>query len=47
MAEVPIKPKGISKMKLTFAPPEFRHFTEFDGRFVNLLPQKEGAATLQ
>jgi hypothetical protein len=47
MAEVPIKPKGISKKKRTIGTPEFRHFTEFEGRFVNLLPMKEGAATLQ
>ena len=47
MAEVPIKPKGISKKKRTIGTPEFRHFTEFQGRFVNLLPMKEGAATLQ
>jgi hypothetical protein len=46
MAEVPIKPKGISKKKRTIGMPEFRHFTEFDGRFVNLLPMKEGAAKL-
>jgi hypothetical protein len=47
MAEVPIKPKGISKKKRTIGTPEFRHFTEFAGRFVNLLPVKDGAATLQ
>lgn len=46
MAEVPIKPKGISKKKRTIGTPEFRHFTEFEGRFVNLLPVKEGAAKL-
>lgn len=46
MAEVPIKPKGISKRKRTFASPEFRHFTEYDGRFVNLLPIKDGGTTL-
>lgn len=46
MAEVPIKPKGISKKKRTMGTPEFRHFTEFDGRFVNLLPVKDGANTL-
>jgi hypothetical protein len=46
MAEVPIKPKGISKKKRTIGTPEFRHFTEFEGRFVNLLPIKDGAATL-
>ena len=46
MAEVPIKPKGISKKKRTIGAPEFRHFTEAGGRFVNLLPTKDGAATL-
>jgi len=46
MAEVPIKPKGISKKKRTIGDPEFRHFTEAEGRFVNLLPIKDGAATL-
>jgi len=47
IAEVPIKPKGISKKKRTIGTPEFRHFTEFEGRFVHLLPVKDGAATLQ
>ena len=46
MAEVPIKPKGISKKKRTIGAPEFRHYTEVAGRFVNLLPMKDGAATL-
>ena len=46
MAEVPIKPKGISKRKRTIGTPEFRHFAEAGGRFVNLLPLKDGAATL-
>ncbi len=46
MAEVPIKPKGVSKKKRTIGTPEFRHFTEVGGRFVNLLPMKDGAATL-
>jgi len=46
MAEMPIKPKGISKKKRTIGTPEFRHFTEFEGRFVNLLPVKEGAVVL-
>jgi hypothetical protein len=47
MAEVPIKPKGISKKKRTIGTPEFQLFTEYEGRFVNLLPMKVGAATLQ
>lgn len=46
MAEVPIKPKGISKKKRTIDTPEFRHFSEYEGRFVNLLPMKVGAASL-
>ena len=46
VAELPIKPKGISKKKRTFGTPEFRHFTEYEGRFVNLLPIKDGPATL-
>jgi len=46
MAEVPIKPKGNSKKKRTIGVPEFRHFTEYEGRFVNLLPIKDGAAIL-
>ena len=46
MAEVPIKPKGFSKKKRTIGTPEFRHYTEVAGRFVNLLPMKDGAATL-
>ena len=46
MAEVPIKAKGISKKKRTIRTPEFRHYTEVAGRFVNLLPMKDGAATL-
>ena len=46
MAEAPIKPKGISKKKRTISTPEFRHFTEAGGRFVNLLPVKDGVATL-
>lgn len=46
VAEVPIRPKGISKKKRTIGDPEFRHFTEAQGRFVNLLPMKDGAVTL-
>lgn len=46
MAEVPIKSKGSSKKKRTIGVPEFRHFTEYEGRFVNLLPIKDGAAIL-
>ena len=46
MAEVPIKPKGVSKKKRTIGQPEFRHFTEVQGRFVNLLPLKDVDSTL-
>lgn len=42
VAEVPIKPKPPSKKKRTFGEPEFRHFTEAQGRFVDLLPNKDG-----
>lgn len=41
VAEVPIKPKGISKKRRTFSAPEFRHFTEMTGRFSHLLPKKD------
>lgn len=41
VAEVPIKPKGISKKRRTFSAPEFRHFTEMTGRFSHLLPVKD------
>ena len=36
----------IEKKKRTIGTPEFRHFTEAGGRFVNLLPVKDGAVTL-
>ncbi len=42
VAQCPIKPKGYSKKKRTIGTPEFRHFTEAQGRFVDLLPVKEG-----
>lgn len=38
VAQCPIKPKGISKKKKTIGNPEFRHFKEVKGRFVDLLP---------
>lgn len=41
VAEVPIKPKGISKKKRTFTAPEFRYFKEAAGRFTHLLPVKD------
>jgi hypothetical protein len=42
MAELPIKPKGHSKKKRTFGEPIFQLFTEVAGRFVDLLPKREG-----
>ncbi|MDZ7753863.1 MAG: hypothetical protein U5S82_20015 [Gammaproteobacteria bacterium] len=42
VAQAPIKPKGVSKKRRTFAMPEFRLFTEAEGRFVDLLPEKDG-----
>ncbi|KAI5912189.1 hypothetical protein [Thauera sp. 2A1] len=42
VAQVSIKPKGISKKKRTIWVPEFRHYTEVQGRFTDLLPVKEG-----
>lgn len=46
VAEAHIKPKGVSKKKRTIGVPEFRHYTEFAGRFVDLLPVKAAAGTL-
>jgi hypothetical protein len=42
VTQIPIKPKGLSKIKRTFGQPDFQHFTEAQGRFVDLLPAKEG-----
>ena len=42
VGQVPIKPSGISKNKRMIVAPEFRHYTEVQGRFVDLLPVKEG-----
>lgn len=39
-AQMPVKPKGVSKKKRTFGEPKFRHFTEVRGRFAHLLPEK-------
>lgn len=39
VAQVPIKPKGISKKKRTIGAPEFQHYTKVQGRFVDL-PQR-------
>lgn len=42
VAEVPIKPKGVSKKKRTFDEPEFRLYPEIEGRFTDLLPRRFG-----
>lgn len=42
VAQQQIKPKGISKKKRTIGAVEFRYFTEAGGRFMQLLPKKEG-----
>jgi len=42
IAQQPIKPKGISKKKRTIGKAEFRFFTEVAGRFMHLLPKKDG-----
>lgn len=40
VAQMPVKPKGISKRKKTFDEPRFRFFSETAGRFASLLPEK-------
>ena len=42
VTQIPIETKGASQMQRTFGRPEFQHFTEVEGRFVDLLPLKEG-----
>jgi hypothetical protein len=37
-AQVPVKPKGVSKRKKTFGEPQFQLFDGVQGRFANLLP---------
>jgi hypothetical protein len=44
VAQMPVKPKGISKMKKTFGEPRFQLFTDAQGRFVDLLPIKDEGA---
>lgn len=44
VAQVPVKPKGLSKKKRTIGTPDFRHYTEVEGRFVDLLPVKDNGA---
>jgi hypothetical protein len=43
LAQMPIKPKGKSKNRRTFGEPQFRLFSEAEGRFVGLLPVKDDA----
>jgi len=40
-----IKPKGISKKKRVIGTIEFRYYMEARGRFLHLLPQKDGNGT--
>jgi hypothetical protein len=40
-AQVPVKPKGVSKRKKTFGEPQFQLFDGGQGRFANLLPVKD------
>ena len=42
MAQMQVKPKGVSKKRRTFGEPEFQLFTEAHGRFVHLLPERAG-----
>ena len=50
VAQVQVKPKGVSKRKKTFGEPRFRLFTESAGGFAELLPQPaergDGGGTL-
>lgn len=41
LAEVAIKPKGVSKKKRTIGTPDFRYYKVAEGRFVHLLPVKD------
>ncbi len=41
-AQMPVQPKGASNRKRAFSLPEFQLFTETKGRFVDLLPVKDG-----
>ena len=43
LAQMPIKPKGVSKKLRTFGEPKYRLFSEAEGRFVGLLPSKDDA----
>ncbi len=46
VTRLPIKPKGYSKKKRTFGQPAFQLFTETRGRFVDLLPLKDGKTAI-
>jgi hypothetical protein len=41
-AQMLIKPKGVSKKKRTLDEPAVQHVIEVQGRFVDLLPLKDG-----
>ncbi|WP_295436103.1 hypothetical protein [uncultured Thiodictyon sp.] len=41
VAQMQVKPKGVSKKRRTFGEPAFELFTEAQGRFVHLLPESE------
>jgi hypothetical protein len=41
-AQLPFRPKGVSKKKRTFGQPELTLGEEMRGRFVGLLPVKDG-----
>lgn len=41
LAQMSVKPLGVSKKKRTFGEPKFQLFTEAQGRFVHLLPELE------
>lgn len=45
VAQVPLRPKAGSKKKRTFGKPDFRLFTEAEGRFAALLPHGDEAGT--
>lgn len=47
VAQVPLEPKRPSKQKRTFGPPQFQHYTEAKGRFVDLLPTQDGAGKVE
>ena len=46
LAQMPIKPKGVSKKLRTFGEPKYRLFSEAQGRFVGLLPEKDDPVTV-